>query len=70
MISTEVVIAGVPQGSIDVSNDLILFLYTTVLSNHTFMQSVMIKKKLKEYLSRVFTQWLIGFMRTMTLNTG
>ena len=56
MISTEVVIAGVPQGSIDVSNDLILFLYTTVLSNHTFMQSVMIKKKLKEYLSRVFTQ--------------
>ena len=70
MISTEVVTAGVPQGSIDVSNDLILFLYTTVLSNHTFMQSVMIKKKLKEYLSRVFTQWLIGFMRTMTLNTG
>ena len=66
-ISSEVVIAGVLQGSFDgpllfnlFINDLILFLYTTVLSNHeittTFMLSVMIKKKPKEHLSKTFRQ--------------
>ena len=76
--SSEVVIASVPQGSIDglllfnlFINDLSLFLYTTVLSNYaddnnlyalttqmttTFMLSVIIKKKLKEHLSKTFRQ--------------
>ena len=54
--SSEVVIADISQGSID----LILFLHNTVLNNYamttTFMQSLLIKMKLKACLPKTFRQ--------------
>ena len=69
--SSEVVIGGVTQDSIDwpllfnlLLHNLILFLYTTVLSNYiddnNLYVIVMIKKNLKESLSKKFrSNWLV-----------
>ena len=80
--SSEVVIAGVPQGSIDgpllfnlFINDLILFLYTTVLSNYADDNNLYASSKDKEETKRALVEdfqivinWF--YENYMTLNTG
>ena len=79
--SSEVVTAGVPQGSIDCSllfnlfiNNLVLFLDTTVLSNYADDNNLYAigdeKEKTKKTLSKDFQTIIIWFSENyMILNT-
>ena len=73
--SSEVIIAGVPQGSIDgpllfnlFINDLILFLYTTILTNYADDSNLYAighdKEETKRAFVRNFQTVIIWFMKT------
>ena len=73
--SSEVVIAGVPQGSIDGPLFFILFLYTTVLSNYADDSNLYVigndKEETKRALVKDFQTVINWFCENyMILNTG